>query len=173
MLKVGDFIVNANNGICRIEDIVHLDMSTTSKDKLYYLMIPLEEKSAKIYIPVDSKNHRIRKVIDAERAWELIDEIPQIEEMVFEDDRQREQKYKQAIQSCDPEILVSIIKSMYHRKQERDAQGKKNAAVDERFFKLAENNLYAELAFSLGKEKGEMHKFIVDRIDEKQSNESI
>jgi CarD family transcriptional regulator len=36
------------------------------------------------------------------------------------------------------------------------AQGKKNTAVDERFFKLAEDNLYGELEFALHKNKGEI-----------------
>ena len=54
---------------------------------------------------------------------------------------------------------------MYQRKQKRNAQGKKNTATDERYFKLAEEYLYAELAFALGKNKNEMCKFIQETIE--------
>ena len=53
---------------------------------------------------------------------------------------------------------------MYHRKERRTAQGKKNTSVDEHFFKLAENNLYTELAFAIGREKDEMRQIIADKI---------
>lgn len=76
-------------------------------------------------------------------------------------------KYKEAIQSCEPEILISIIKSMYYRMRKRGSQGKKDTVIDERYFKIAENNLYEELAFALGKNKNEMQKLIIDKIKKK------
>ena len=53
---------------------------------------------------------------------------------------------------------------MYHRKQKRTALGKKNTSVDEHFFKLAENNLYTELAFAIGKQKEDMQGIIAEKI---------
>lgn len=164
MFEIGDYVVNANNGICRIEDIVHLDISMSGKDRPYYLLIPVEEKNAKVYIPADGANNRIRKVMNKKEAWKIIDAIPLIEEMWIDNDKQREQIYKEVIYSCEPVKLISIIKSMYHRKQQRNAQGKKNTAVDERYFKLAENNLYMELAFAMGKNKNDMQLLITERM---------
>lgn len=43
--------------------------------------------------------------------------------------------------------------------------GKKNTATDERYFKLAEEYLYSELAFALDKNKNEMCKFIEETIE--------
>lgn len=57
MFKIGDYVVNSNNGICKIEDIVHLDISMSSKDKLYYMLIHVEAKNAKVYTPADGKNN--------------------------------------------------------------------------------------------------------------------
>ncbi|WP_342759125.1 CarD family transcriptional regulator [Kineothrix sedimenti] len=168
MFKIGDYVVvNSNYGICKIEDIAYLDISMAAKDELYYLMIPLEEAGAKIYIPVGGTKHKIRKVINEEEAWKIIDEVPEIEEMPIDDSRLCEKKYKEAIQSCEPEILISIIKSMYYRMRKRGSQGKKDTVIDERYFKIAENNLYEELAFALGKNKNEMQKLIIDKIKKK------
>ncbi len=165
MFKIGDYvIVNSNYGICKIEDIAYLDVSMAVGNERYYHMIPLEETGSKIYIPVDGTKHRIRKVLNEEEAWKIIGEVPEIEEMLIDNSRLCEKKYKEAIQRCEPKILISIIKSMYYRKRKRDAQGKKDTVIDERYFKVAENNLYEELAFALGKNKNEMQKLIIDGI---------
>ena len=42
--------------------------------------------------------------------------------------------------------------------------GKKSTVSDERYFRLAENYLYSELALALGKRKEEMRQLISDTI---------
>ena len=54
---------------------------------------------------------------------------------------------------------------MYTRKKQRIEQGKKSFAIDDHFFKLAENSLYSELAFATGKEKQDIEKLITDIIE--------
>lgn len=168
MFEIGDYVINANNGICRIEDTVHLELPSVDKNKLYYLLIPIEEKNSKVYIPIDNTNHRIRKIMSEKEAWKVIDEIPLTEEMWIDNDKEREQKYKEAIKSCEPAKLISIIKNLYHRNQNRNEQGKKNIAVDEKYFKMAENNLYAELAFAMEKDKNDMRQLIEERMKQVQ-----
>lgn len=168
MFEIGDYVINANNGICKVEDKVHLDLPMSDKKKLYYLIVPIKEKSTKLYIPVDSDKQRIRKAMDKAQALEVIDEIPQIDAMWIPNDKQREQKYKEAIFSCEPKQLVGILKCMYQRNQQRNAEGKKNTTIDERYFKLAENNLYSELAFAMDKKKDEMRQIITERIHEQE-----
>jgi CarD family transcriptional regulator len=165
MYQIGDYVVKANNGVCRIEDILHLDLSSVDRNKLYYLLIPREQTKTKVYVPVEAADSMIRKVISEEEAWQIIRRIPEIEAAWITDERRREQKYKEALKSCDPQALVSIIKNMYERKKKRDALGKKNTVTDERYFRLAEDSLYSELAFALGRDKEEMQKLIADTID--------
>lgn len=164
MFEIGDYVINANNGICKIEDKVHLDLPMSDKKKLYYLIVPIREKSTKLYIPVDSDKQRIRRAMDEQQALRVIDEIPQIEAVWISNDKQREQKYKEAIFSCEPQQLIGILKCMHQRNQQRNAEGKKNTTIDDRYYKLAENNLYTELAFAMHKEKDEMRQMITERI---------
>ncbi len=169
MFEIGDFVIKANSGICRVDNISTLDIAIQGdKERLYFFLSPINETTAKLYVPVDKEGNGIRKVITKEEAWELINTIPNIEELYISDDKQREQKYKEAIQSCDLEKIISIIKNMYFRKQKRTAIGKKNTSVDERFFKLAEDNLYTELAFALGRKKEEIKDLIIESIGEKK-----
>lgn len=165
MFKIGDFVIKANSGICRIDDIGYLDISTANKERLYFFLSPLNETNSRLYVPTDREDNGLRRVITEEEAWRIIEEIPNIDEAWISDEKQREQKYKEAIQSCDLTKLVSIIKSMYRRKQRRTAQGKKNTSVDEHFFKVAENNLYTELAFAIGRKWEDMREIIAERIE--------
>lgn len=168
MFKVGDYVVNAANGICRINEIVQMDLSGTKQMKDYYLLVPVEEVTAKIYIPVDIADKRIRRVVNKDEAWQIIDRISGIDEAWIKNEKEREKEYKEVIASCDLERLVGIIKNMYHRMQERTAMGKKSTAVDERYFKLAEDHLYAELAFALKKDKKSMQEHIKKHIEEQK-----
>ena len=97
----------------------------------------------------------------------MIRRIPETEREWSSNDKLREQEYKEAIQSCNPAELIGIIKNLYLRKKERNEQGKKSTVIDERYFKLAEDNLYSELAFAIGRDKSEMRKIIADTIEDK------
>lgn len=167
MYQCGDYVVKTNNGVCKVEDIVHLDIPGVDKKKQYYLLIPLEDKGAKVYVPVDNTNSDLREVMSEKDAWAFIEKIPEIESTWIPNDKQREQDYKTAMKSGKPEDLVGIIKNMYFRKKVRIEQGKKNTAVDERYFRLAENALYSELAFAIGREKTEMEQLIFDAVSKK------
>lgn len=162
MFQKGNFVISTNNGICEIQDILIMNMSGTAKE--YYLLVPIDEQSAKVYIPVDLAENRIRPVITKDEALEIIKNIPAIDAVWIENEKEREKTYKDALASRDTTRLISIIKTLYLRKKERTDAGKKNTAVDERYFKLAENQLHAELAFALGEEKQNIQKIIIDHI---------
>lgn len=167
MFEVGEYIVYGVKGVCRIEDITHIDISGADKNRLYYVLTPIGESSGKIYAPTDNQKVMMRRIISKEEADRLIDELPQIELLWVPDDKQREAKYKEALNTCDYRAWVSIVKTLYLRKQERVAQGKKITALDERYMRTAENELYNELSLTLGVPKGEMENYIRDRLEQK------
>lgn len=162
MFKKGDFVVNSNNGICEISEITTMNMSGQNKE--YYVLVPIQEKTAKVFVPVDIAEKRIRLAMSKDEAWDLIKGIKSIDEAYVENEKEREKIYKEALASRDPNRLISIIKTLYLRKQKRLEEGKKNTAVDERYFKLAENHLHSELAFSLGVDKSEVSEIIISHI---------
>ncbi|MBR5377115.1 MAG: CarD family transcriptional regulator [Lachnospiraceae bacterium] len=165
MFELGDYVVSANNGVCRIDDIVEMDMPGNGAAKKCYLVVPLAERAARLYVPVDSKKHQIRHVMTREEATELIENIAGIDQAWIESDKVREQTYKDAIFSCEPRRLVSILKTMYERGNRRQAEGKKITTIDERYFRIAEKNLNSELAFVLEKEPEEIKQLIMVRVN--------
>jgi CarD family transcriptional regulator len=166
MYQIGDYIVKSVSGVCRVEDIVYLEK------KQYYLLIPLEDASGKIYVPINTSDKSVRKVMSEGEAKKFIDEIPEIEMTWIDNERLRQEKYKEVVKSCDPKALVGIIKMAYTRKKKRLEQGKKNTVVDERYFKLAENNLYSELGFALHKDRKEIGDLIAETFNNKVAKDA-
>lgn len=165
MFEIGEYIVYGIKGVYRIEDITHIDISGADKDRLYYVLAPIGENGGKIYAPTDNQKVVMRKVITKDEANRLIEEMPQIELLWVPDDKQREAKYKEALGTCDYRAWVSIVKTLYLRKQERTAQGKKITALDERYMRTAENELYSELSVTLGIPKNEMEDYIREKLE--------
>ena len=164
MFEIGDYVLNATNGICKIKEIVELDMSGDKNLKSYFLLRPIDEENDKVYIPVDNADKRIRKVINKEEAVSIIEMIPEVEELSISNEKERETKYKTAVRSCEPDSVISLLKCLHIRNEQRAQAGKKSTAVDERYGKMAEHNLNAELAFVLEKDKQEIKDIIHDML---------
>lgn len=167
MFEKGRYIVYGNTGVCEIEDITSPDIKGVSEDRLYYVLNPCFKKGNRIFTPVDNEKVVIRAVMTEEEAASLVDAIPTIEELWEKDDKVRELRYKEAIRSCNPREWIQIIKTSYLRREQRKAQGKKATTVDERYFKAAEDHLYAELSIALNMPKEEVRDYIQERLEKK------
>lgn len=164
MFEIGEYIVYGSKGVCQVEDIAHVDLPGASKDRLYYVLCQYEGGSGKIYVPIDNDKIVMRKVITKEAAEDLIRRMPEIEQIWVDNDKQRETMYKETMRTCDYNKWVSMIKTLYFRKRERTAQGKKVTALDEKYLKAAENELYSELGLILGIPKAEVVAYIKEKI---------
>lgn len=155
MFDIGDYIVYGHNGICRVLDITHPDISGVDTDRLYYVLMPEKTKGSRLFCPADDDNISIRRVINEQEAKEIISASKGVEPLVIENDRMRDVSYKNAMKSSDLMQWIKVIKTLLIRKRERESLGKKITATDERYLKLAQEGLYSELALAtgLGKEK--------------------
>ena len=150
--EIGDFVSKPVTGVCRIEDILYLDAQGKKDNKLYYRMHPVEDEKETIYVPVSNSDSALRPCLTEENAWKLIEKIPEISTPWTENEKMREQKYKEAIKAND------------QRKQQRLAQGKKCTATDTKYFQIAEKLLYEELGTAIGKPKQEIVDTLVEHI---------
>lgn len=164
MFELNDYVVHTTGGICQIKEIAPLNIPGADKNRKYYFLDPIKPKGSKVFVPIDN-SAGIRKVMTGDEARELIDDIPDIEEMCIDNDKIRESKYKEAIKSCDLRELVKIIKNLHTRRDQRFAEGKKITAIDDKYMKIAEDNLLNELAFVLGRDKNEMQSVVSDKFD--------
>lgn len=164
MYLKGEFVVKANTGVCIVEDILMRRLTESSDEKQYYCLAPIADSRSKVFVPVDSDKANLRKAMNQEEAVALIHAIPRIETRWIESDKNREQEYKNAMRSNDPVALVGIIKNLYLRNKDRLEHGKKITAIDDRYFKLAENALYSEIAHALDKKTEDMKELIISSL---------
>jgi len=160
MFQVDEIIVYGKHGVCKVIAKGKLDMPLIDKNKEYYTLIPCKEKASVIYAPVENNKTVMRYVLTPEEVNSLLKEIPTLEEIQVENEKEREACYKESLGKCDCRELIRILKTLYIRKQLRLESGKRATTVDERYFHLAEEQLYGELSFVLEKTKEEILKEI-------------
>lgn len=160
MYSIDDYVVKVNDGVCKVEEITHLEMSGVSNEKLYYVMVPIQNNGSRIFVPVDGKAEELRFVITPAEVEDIMKKVADMDAEWIVNNKFREQKYKEVLHEGNPECMVSYIKLMYRKRQEREAVGKKNTAVDERYLRFMEEAVYAEFAFALGCEKSEIKEKI-------------
>ena len=136
MFDVGDFIIYGSNGVCKITHIGPMKMPGVPKDRLYYTMVPCYIRDSEIFTPVDNERVVMRKVMSKDEAEDFIQSISEIKELEIIEEKRRELEYKQAVLTCEPEVLVSLIKTIYTRMEDRIAEGKKVTSSDSKYFHI-------------------------------------
>ncbi|MCM1105353.1 MAG: CarD family transcriptional regulator [Blautia sp.] len=164
MFDVGDYVFKAVNGICRVEKIGHPDMGGANPEKLYYFLVPEKGSGGRLYVPVDVSETKLRRVLSEEEAWALIGRMSEIGDMLDPNRKTRDQEMKSIVNGVNPEELVRVIKFLYLDKVKRQQDGKKLPVSEERYFRAAEDQLYGELAFAIGRAVEEMPEIIREAI---------
>ena len=168
MFQKGEFVIYGSKGVCEITDISTIDISGMNREKLYYFLRPVNDRDGKIFIPVDSDKLRMRRILPGEEGRKLVESIPQIGYLGIEDEKQREACYRQAVNDCDCRQWVMVLKTLWKRNRERTARGKKETAMDKKYFRIAQDNLYTELAVSLKIGTDEVKEYIAGKIEAAQ-----
>lgn len=169
MLKVGETILYAGNGVCTVEEVS--DMNFGSGDVKYYVLKPVSAENNTFYIPVNNEKmvSKIRKVLSVEEVNEIIESMPDNEVKWIEKDPERKMEYKKIIGSGDCKSLVKMIKAIHLHQLELKEQGKKLHLSDEHMLKNAEALLYDEFALVLKIKREEVLSFITKTIQEQQT----
>ena len=156
MYEIGDLIVYAGEGVCRVEEIGVPPMTGINKQRQYYTLKPLY-RAGMVYAPVDTQVF-MRPVITREDADALIDRIPEIEPVVYENSNLRflNEYYQAQLQNYNCEGLIKLIRSTRAKREVMIGRGKKLGLVDERYMKRAQDMLHGEFAVALGIERNEV-----------------
>ncbi len=164
MFEKGEYVIYGSSGVCKVEDITTMQMKDVPNDRLYYVLIPSQESGGKIFTPVDSEKTPMRRVMNRQEATTLLEDIPNIDSLMISSEKSREETYRECMKSCDSRDWVRIIKTLYKRKIQRGAQGKKITATDEKYLRMAENYLCSELEITIEAPKEKMEEYISEQI---------
>lgn len=162
MYNSGDFVVYKKN-VCRVREIKHNNIN----NKDYYILVPIDDESLIIDVPVDNKLGFIRDVISKSEAERIIDNIKNIDVLDNINDKNIELTYKDLIYNGNQEDLIKIIKTTYLRNKKREDDKKKKSDKDSRYFEMAERYLYNELSIALNMTQSEVKNYIVNKMENK------
>lgn len=169
MFEVGEYVVCGNKGVCRVEDITTLDIAGVDKERKYYILKPKYQAGSTVYVPVDSARDSMRQVMKCQDARKLIDTIPDVAPLTISNDKLTEQTYKECLKSGNCEDWVRVIKTIWVRKQARLQAGRKVTSVDAKYFHMAEESLYGELAVALNLSRDAVAECVAEGIEGKKS----
>ena len=147
------------------EILINLLRKNVKDERLFYTLVPLYDSKSKLFIPTDSDGLGLRPVMTKESALELVASLPAMEPITVQNEKEREKIFKEMIRGGNCEDISRIIKTLYLRKKARLAAGKKAVSLDEKFLFMAREQLYGELAVSLGIEKNGVEDYIAQSIE--------
>ncbi len=148
--------------VCKVREI----RKNQINGKDYYILIPINDDSLIIEVPVENRLGYIRNIISKKEAEKLIKKIPTIEPLSNIDDKYIEKKYKDLLYNGSIEDLIRIIKTTYIRNDNRIKNNKKISDKDKTFFEKAEEYLYNELSIALGMSVEETKEYIISKVKE-------
>ena len=160
MYKVGDYVVYKKD-VCKVKEI---RQNSLNKEE-YYLLIPVNDESLKIDVPVSNDLGNIRDLITKSEIKKIIKEIPNIK-VLDSNNKLIESEYKELLKDGSFESLIKIIKTTYLRNKERIDNNKKKGDKDDYYFNLAEKYLYTEFSVVLGMSFDEAKEYVIRKVEE-------
>ena len=142
MYKIGSIVVYGTEGLCKICDITERTFGKETSE--YYVLSPLSNEAETVFVPKNNEKvlKRMRSILSRERASELLEAAPSEYGEWVENDRERQQMYKQILLCGSSEDLLMMTRALYLHQIELLERGRKLHAADERFLKEAEKMLF-------------------------------
>ena len=165
MYSIGDKIMYGGTGVCIVQEITSVKLSSLDQPRAYYVLKPLYQ-SGTIQIPVDNTKVPIRPVMTRSEAEQLVDGMPFVTASICYEKNLTALRnyYQQQLNTYDSRDLVRMAKSIYAKKKDAESRQKKIGMTDEKFLRRAEDLLFGELAVALDIGRDEVKDYISSRL---------
>lgn len=158
MKKIGDYVIYRKE-VCKIVDIKERQFHGMD----YYVLVPIDDDSLKIDVPIENQNGWLRELISQDEAKNIIQRIPEID-LIHCSERMIEPQYKLLLSEGSHDSFIKIIKTTYLRNKDRLDNKKKISDKDNYYFELAEKYLYNEIGTVLGMDYEQTKKYVIDCV---------
>lgn len=164
MFNKNDYIIYGSMSVCKILDIIEEENAYIGR-KSYYVIQPVySDKNTIIKIPTDNKKVFMRHLLSQEEIMSIIENIPNLEIIKIDNEKERSMHYKSIIKNSICEELTELIKSININEQEKLSVGKKLSKTEEDFKKAAEKLIDEEFATVLNIPVQDVQSFILNHI---------
>lgn len=166
MLNIGECVIYGSHGLCQVREILVPTFLERGKEKQYYMMISAVDAGSVLYVPVEGAEDKVREVISADYAEDLIDDIEEVEEIELPEGKKAEPAILEIIKRNVVDEMMGLVMSLRRIKATREAEGKRFATLNEKYLNMAEKLLYTELAYSLETEKDNIKRRVLEMLAE-------
>ncbi len=158
MFKSGEHVIYKHD-VCFIKDIKEI------RGQKFYVLGPIEDESLTINISFEKATGLIRSIMSKKEVEEIIASIPEVEEIVVDNDKQIEQEYRRLLNNGLQQDLLRIIKTTYLRNENRLKANKKIGEKDNNYFKMAEKLLYNEFSKALNMPYDDVKEYVINKVE--------
>lgn len=164
MYQVGSTVIYKNDGVCKITEIIV--RTFREKEIEYYVLNPVHNHNAEILVPKNNFDlvGKMRKVLTKDEIIQIIEAMPNEEEIWISNETDRKEKYREILTSGDRSEIVRLIKTLYIHKQNQKQCGRKLHLADEKILRDAEKMLYDEFAYVLEIEPEDVLGYITAKL---------
>ena len=166
MFSVGDVVFYSTTGVCKVISIGEPALNGLPTNVDYYTLQPLSLNHREmIYVPVNTKAF-MRLAIDGDTAQKFIDMVEDIQPRFPETRNPKgiQDFYSSLINSFETPKLLQVIVSLTIKKRENLARNKHLNQTQTTFLRRAQEMVYNELAYALGKTSDEIATIIESKI---------
>ena len=157
MFKVGEFLVYRKN-VCQLKEIKEKD------NKKYYLLLPIDDESLKIEVPVENNDNALRRLISRTELDSLVAEMSNIETIDCSD-KMIELEYRNLLATGNKKDIIKVIKTAYLRNKARLDNKKKANEKDITYLEKAEKLLYNEISIVLNLSLDATREYIINKVE--------
>ena len=160
MLNVGSMVYYGLNGVCCVKGTVEKNFDGSYRR--YYELHPYFRKNEIIFLPENNEDlkARLRPLISREDIAHILESCEQVRCPWVEPEPVRRESFKAILRSGNQMDIIRLIRTLYERKQELTACGKKLRTSDTGFLKDAQRLLNEEFAYVLEISPAEVPTYI-------------
>ena len=120
MPGIHEYVNYSTDGICRIEDIRPMTFDGAGGEKEYYILKPVGQDRANIFVPADNPRltGRMRPILSREEIDRLILSVKDRRLEWLPDRKERTEQFRQILAGRDERQLLLLISCLYLRSQE-------------------------------------------------------
>lgn len=160
MFQRGEYVVLPREGLCKIEAIE--EKSFFGQTKECYAVVPQKKSVATLFITKETAEEKMRYPISYDEASNLVSELDEIHALEIQNEKTREDEYKNALGRGNAKDCLALLKCLEQRKRERYASNRLLTAVDDRYIRLVSTVVFSELSYVLG--DTEIEKKVTERL---------
>ena len=168
----GQTIVYGSNGICVVDDVRRMKITSDSPSKPYYVLKLKRDMNTTILVPVNNVElvSKMREPIEKDEIISMLEETDEQKMAWNADIKARNNLFHEILHKGTSRDLLRMVICLYKRKEMLFKEGKQLSEADKRTLRTATGLLEEEVAFVLEISSDDVADYIMCKLGVTDSN---